>query len=229
MDSAIWDSVRSLLAEGFRVAAIDRRGRGRSGRGGEPYSLDVEADDVLVVAEALGGDVLVAAHSIGATISLEALRRSGGLISAAVLYEPPLPGSVPPPPAGMLAALDEGRDEDALEIFLRDMVKLAPGDLEAARASPGWAHRVELIWTMRREASALARHDPNIDRYRSIEQPVELLIGDDTAPHHTEAIDALQATLRRAHTRVLPGQGHGALLRAPALIAGSINEHLNTR
>jgi pimeloyl-ACP methyl ester carboxylesterase len=126
VESAIWDPVRSLLDEGFRVAAMDRRGRGRSGRGGAPYSLDVEADDVLVVAEALGGDVVVAAHSIGATISLEALRRSRGLLSAAVLYEPPLPDSVRPPPAAMLAALDEGRHEEALVIFLRDMVKLDP-------------------------------------------------------------------------------------------------------
>jgi pimeloyl-ACP methyl ester carboxylesterase len=129
----------------------------------------------------------------------------------------------------MLAALDQGRDEDALEIFLRDMVKLDPPDLEAARASPGWSHRVEIIWTMRRETSALAQLDPNIERYGSIDQPVELVVGDQTARHHTEAVDALQATLRRAHTRVLPGQGHGALLRGPQLIAATINEHLNTR
>ena len=229
MDSAVWGPVCNLLDEGFRVAAMDRRGRGRSGRGEDPYSLDAEADDVLVVAEALGGDVVVAAHSIGATISLEALRRSRGLISAAVLYEPPLPDSVPPPPAGMIAALDEGRHEDALEIFLREMVRLDHADLDAARASPAWSHRVELIWTMRRETSALTHHDPDIERYLSIEQPVELLVGDHTARHHTEAIEALQATLRRAHTRVLPGQGHGALLHAPHLIAASINEHHNTR
>jgi len=229
VEASIWDPVRNLLDEGFRVAAMDRRGRGRSARGEEPYSLDVEADDVLAVAEALGGDVVVAAHSIGATIALEALRRSRGLISAGVLYEPPLPDSVPPPPAEMLVALAEGRDEDALEIFLRDMVKLDPADLEAARTSPTWSHRVEMIWTMRREAAALTQLDRNVERYGSIDVPVELLVGAQTAPHHTEAINALQATLRRARTRVLLGQGHGALVRAPHLIAASINEHLDTR
>jgi pimeloyl-ACP methyl ester carboxylesterase len=37
--------VRQHLPDGLRVAALDRRGRGRSGRADEvPHSLDVEAD-----------------------------------------------------------------------------------------------------------------------------------------------------------------------------------------
>ena len=57
-DSRAWAFVRQQLGEGLRVATMDRRGRGRSGRADDvPHSLDVEADDVLSVAEALGGGV----------------------------------------------------------------------------------------------------------------------------------------------------------------------------
>ncbi|MGI8756620.1 MAG: alpha/beta fold hydrolase [Acidimicrobiales bacterium] len=229
VDAGSWSLVRPLLPTGLRVASMDRRGRGRSGRGGEPHSLEVEADDVLVVARALGGDVLVVGHSIGATIALQALRRSDDLITGAVLYEPPLPAMVPAAPAAMITALDDERFDDALEIFLREMVRLPAADLAAFRASPAWPMRVKLIWTMRREAAALADHDPDLAQYRAIGQPVELLLGDRTAPHHTAAIHALQPVLPSAHTTVLAGQGHGALLQAPQRIATSITEHLALR
>lgn len=103
---------------------------------------------MLNVAEALGGDVVVVAHSIAATITMKALRRHTGVISGAVLHEPPLPGT----PAGlessdvMDAALEDGRYEDALEAFLRDLVKLSPADLEAYQTSPLHSIQLALIW-----------------------------------------------------------------------------------
>ena len=36
----------------------------------------------------------------------------------------------------MNAALQDGRHDEALEAFLRDLVKLSPEELEAYRASP---------------------------------------------------------------------------------------------
>jgi len=224
-DAAAWDHVRSFLPDGLRVAAMDRRGRGRSGRGDDSsHSLEVEADDVLGVADALGGSAVVVGHSIGATITLQALRRAGPLIAGAVLYEPPLPGM----PAGlgssdaMLAALDDGRDDDALVAFLRDMVQLESEDIEAYRTSPRWFSRVALIWTMRRETASLQALDSDLGRYSGIDVPVELLVGDRTAVHHRQAVDALAGVLRDAHVTVLEGQGHGALVQAPRHIASAI-------
>jgi len=224
-DGAAWRFVRPLLPDGLRAVAMDRRGRGRSDRGDDAsHSLEVEADDVLAVAEALGGGVVVAAHSIGATITLQALRRAGDLIAGAVLYEPPLPGM----PSGlgssdaMLTALDEGRAEDALVAFLRDMVQLAPGDIEAYRASPAWSSRVALIWTVRRENASLRALDPDLGRYGGIRIPVELVVGDRTAGHAREAVDALAAVLPDVGVTVLEGQGHGALAQAPQLVADAI-------
>lgn len=227
-NSAVWSSVRALLPEGLRVAAMDRRGRGRSGRGGDVHSLDVEADDVLSVAEALGGGVVVVAHSIGATIALQALRRSDGLIRAAALYEPPLPGMgiAPETPEAMIEALDAGRDEDALTIFLTDMARLSDGEVAVYRASPMWQSRAALIWTMRREGQSLSSHDQDLSQYGKIDVPVQLLVGTNTAPHHTEAIRALATVIPDTETTVLEGQGHAALVQAPGLVAGAITDLL---
>ena len=225
-DSSVWSLMRPLLPVGLRVAAMDRRGRGRSGHGGHVHSLDAEADDVLSVAEALGGGVVVVGHSIGATIALQALRRSDGLIRAATLYEPPLPGMTPETPAAMIEALDGGRDDDALTIFLSEVVRLSDREIAALRASPMWESRVALIWTMRRESQSLLSHDRDLSRYGVIDVPVQLLVGTHTAPHHTEAILALTTVLPDAESTVLEGQGHAALVQAPQLVAGAIADLL---
>jgi pimeloyl-ACP methyl ester carboxylesterase len=225
-DSGAWSLVRPLLPVGLRVAAMDRRGRGRSGRGGHVHSLDVEADDVLSVAEALGGGVVVVGHSIGATIALQALRRSDGLIRAAALYEPPLPGMTPETPEAMIEALDAGRDDDALTIFLSDMVRLSDSEIAALRTSPMWENRVALIWTMRRESQSLSSHDRDLSRYGEIDIPVQLLVGTNTAPHHTEAILALTTVVPDTESTVFEGQGHAALAQAPKLVAGAITDLL---
>jgi pimeloyl-ACP methyl ester carboxylesterase len=224
-DARAWGFVRQHLPDGLRVAAMDRRGRGRSGRADDvPYTLEVEADDVLAVAEALGGSVVVVAHSIAATITLQALRRQTGVIVGAVLYEPPLPGM----PAGlessdaMNAALQEDKYEEALDAFLRDLVKLSPADVQAYQTSPLRPTQLALIWTMSREVSSLYALDADIDRYASIEVPVQLLVGDRTALHHRQAVDALAQVLPSAQVTVLEGQGHGALVQAPQLVADAI-------
>jgi pimeloyl-ACP methyl ester carboxylesterase len=224
-NGAVWGGVRALLPEGIRVAAMDRRGRGQSGKAENvPYSFESEADDVLAVARALGGNVILVAHSLGAVIALQALRRAGNLIAGAILYEPPHTGtpSQMETSEAMLTALDEGRDEDALIAFFREVAKFAPADLDAYRASAAWPTRVGLVWTMRRETGALNALDPDLSRYSGIRQPIELLLGETTAEFQKQAIEALAPVLPNARVTVLEGQGHAAHVQAPHLIAGAV-------
>ena len=180
------------------------------------------------MAKALGGGIVVVAHSIGATITLQALRRAGGLIAGAVLYEPPLPGmeSGLGSPQAMLAALEEGRDEDALVAFMTDMVRMPAEDIAAFRASPAWASRVSMIWTMRRESSALAALDPDLARYGTIPGPVRFLVGSRTASHQAEAVAALADVVPSAGVTTLDDQRHGAIVLAPGLVASAISDFL---
>jgi pimeloyl-ACP methyl ester carboxylesterase len=126
----------------------------------------------------------------------------------------------------MLAALADGRHEDALVAFVRDIVKLAPDEIDAYRVSPAWTSGVDLIWTMRQEGLTLSRLDADITRYSRIDRPIQLLVGSRAATHRIRAVSALAAVLPNAETTVLEGQGHGALMQAPDLVARAITDFL---
>src|SRR5271165_6209578 len=83
-----WGAVLPKLAERFTVYAMDRRGRAPSGDARE-YSIANEADDIGGVVDAIGGQVVVLAHSYGALAALEAADRLK-TVSHAILYEPPV-------------------------------------------------------------------------------------------------------------------------------------------
>ncbi|MUM23473.1 alpha/beta fold hydrolase [Mycobacterium sp. CBMA271] len=92
MDSgATWSGVAMELERDFTCFVVDRRGHGASTDAAE-HSLAREADDVIAVAAEVGPDAVILAHSYGAVVVLEALRR-GLDVASVVLYEPPLPVS----------------------------------------------------------------------------------------------------------------------------------------
>lgn len=110
-DASMWRLVLPYLPDDVGAVWMDRRGRGRSGRGEDYADFNAEVDDVLAVAALLEPDTVLGGHSIGAVIALETLRRDTTPFAGAVLYEPPLPIDDSPTPgrAEMLTALDEGR------------------------------------------------------------------------------------------------------------------------
>jgi pimeloyl-ACP methyl ester carboxylesterase len=65
-DSGVWSPVRACCRKDCGLQRWIVEGAVEVVVGGDVHSLDVEADDVLSVAEALGGGVVVVAHSIGA-------------------------------------------------------------------------------------------------------------------------------------------------------------------
>ena len=66
-----WALVAPILAEHFSVVAMDRRGHGESGAG-LSYSIDLEAQDIVSVIDAVGDAVHLVGHSGGARAALTA-------------------------------------------------------------------------------------------------------------------------------------------------------------
>ena len=95
VDSSHYVAVADRLADEFRIVTFDRRGNGRSPRppGWYATSIAEQADDVAGLIEALGiAPCTVWAGSLGGVILLELLLRRPGLVSAAMVHEPPLFG-----------------------------------------------------------------------------------------------------------------------------------------
>ncbi len=215
--------VVSLLQEHVAVHALDRRGRGDSGDSAA-YSLDREYADVAAVvdavAEAWGGPVDLLGHSYGGNVAFGAATLTRN-IRRLVLYEGwPMPDladrSTPP---GLLERLEslieEGRREQALEMFYRDVAKVSEDELAGAKAAPTWQARVAAVHTVPREIRAFGEvgFDPR-DAAR-IDVPALLLVGSESPPDIQGKPEVVAASLPDARIRTLEGQGHLAYLTDP--------------
>ena len=211
-DRARWTPMLSLFSAHFRACAMDRRGHGESGDNPGDYGLHKEAEDVAAVVDAQAGPVFVLGHSYGGVAALEAafLTRN---IARLVLYEPPVMDRTGPETiAGIEDLVRRGRRADAVALFLRDVVKLSPGEIESMKTRPAWKAQVAGIDAHPRQMRALAayRYDP--ERVATIAVPTLLLVGGNTrSPQLKAAIDSLAKSLPDARAAVLEGQEHNAM------------------
>jgi pimeloyl-ACP methyl ester carboxylesterase len=198
---ADWVFLAPLLSDRFTVVTMDRRGRGESGDAPE-YAMDREAEDVLAVLEAVGGELLVG-HSYGGLCSILAAQRTDRL-RRLVLYEPSIGVT-----ADRLDGLDErvadGRLDEALEGFLTGAG--TPADqLAAIRSSPAWAVLLDAVPALPRELRAASgwRNPAG-----PIAVPALYLMGSETtSPAYLRGLDELLAAFPDLRRETIPGQTH---------------------
>lgn len=229
-DHTRWDTVLDLFEPHATVCAIDRRGRGGSGDA-EYYAIEREAEDVAAVVDALatetGGPVDLFGHSHGAICSLEAARLTENL-RALVLYEPPVVYDPDTYPEGLVERLDdlltEGRREDVVATFFREMVGMTEDQLASFRRLPAWPARVAAAHTLPREERVGLEYarDFEADRFGSITVPTLMLRGSDSPSFLRKSTETVAAALPNAEITVLEGQQHVAMDTAPQLVAGSV-------
>ena len=209
---------------------MDRRGHGESGDASE-YSLNKEAEDVAAVVNSLSGTVCVLGHSYGAVAALEATFLTER-ISKLILYEPPLQDRID---LGVAAKMEElihkGEREQALIVFLQEVVKVSSGEVAAMRSRPSWSGLVATIDLQPRQIRALASYRFDAKRISAVTIPTLLITGSNTAsPELKRAINSLQASLPNSKLAVLEGQEHNAMDSAPEMLAKVIaNFLLNDR
>ena len=78
----------ALVAEGFRVAAVDLRGHGDSDTTFESYGDAETSSDVVALIEELGGPAVVVGNSMGSGAAVMAAARQPELVSGLVLVGP---------------------------------------------------------------------------------------------------------------------------------------------
>jgi pimeloyl-ACP methyl ester carboxylesterase len=210
-----WQEVAPLLADRFTVTAVARRGRGATSVTAG-HGVANEAADIAAVLQHIGEPVFLLGHSYGALCALEAAALAPTTVRKLVLYESPDPGSLPPDALTHLQAFAARQDWNGLvEAFMRDVLQVSPDEIEVIRASPFWD-----VWTADAEASlhdlqAGAGYRFDADRFRSLEMPVQLLIGTES-PREIYVTDALAAALPDVRIHELDGQAHEGMTTAPA-------------
>jgi pimeloyl-ACP methyl ester carboxylesterase len=219
-----WGLVLPKLAERFTVYAMDRRGRAPSGDAKE-YSISNEADDVAAVVDAIGGPVVVLAHSYGGLATLEALDRLK-TVSHLILYEPAV--ALQPGDPAIAANLDralEANDRDGLvTAFLRDQIGVPPDRIGAMKSSPIWPVVLQISPTLPRETRTVNTYSASRERLAHWTTPTTVLLGSVTVGLLKDAAFFLRDAIPGCRLVVLEGQGHGAMLEAPDYFANKILE-----
>lgn len=149
-DHAVWARVLGAFAERHTVYAMDRRGRGESGKPGE-HALERQFEDVVAVVQAAGEPVALIGHSYGARCALGAAALVPELVKRLVLYEPPSADNATR--EGVGEAFERDDPSTAVEGFMR-MIGVPPDQLEALKKTPFWTYLGGFAPTMPSEARA---------------------------------------------------------------------------
>jgi pimeloyl-ACP methyl ester carboxylesterase len=226
-DASSWSQVAGLLTEEFRVVRIQRRIHASDAAIALPHTMATEATNVLAVASQLSRPLLVG-HSSGAVAALEAALASPAAFAGLVLYEPPLATRSPiagEAGARARAALNAGDPVAAMEIHMRDIVKVPEADV-TARFALADARRQFARFAAAQIADneAMDALGVGIDRYVALELPTMLIEGERSPAHLRQGLADLAATLPHAEIATLDGQDHIAHLTAPDRIASVIRE-----
>ena len=233
-DHTAFRVVGPMLGATFTVHAIDRRGRGASGEGAGPYSIEREFEDVAAVAETLaaasGGSVDVFGHSYGGRCALGAALLTDA-IRRVISYE----GAPTPPgssyhPRGIEARLRErlaaGDNDGTLATFLTEVVGMSAADLAAYQADQIWPLRAAAAGTILRELEAEADPAASLDRLAAVRQPVLQLLGGESLPVFRDATLALDQRLADARVIVIDGARHAAHHTHPVEVVRAVQTFL---
>ena len=224
-----WKSVLPLLARTFRVYALDRRGRGKSGDAPD-YAIEREFEDVVSLVNSIGEPVHLLGHSYGGICAVEAARLTSQ-IRKLVLYEPPIPiEGAPMYDIKLIERLEEllaaGQHEKVAVTFLKEVVRMPEHELRIMQESPAWPERVAAARTLPRELRQHARYRFDAERFKGCDIPALLMVGGESPKFFKTAIELLHAALRNSRVLVLPGQQHIAMDTAPELFVRELTSFL---
>jgi pimeloyl-ACP methyl ester carboxylesterase len=226
--SARWsfDAVRPLLEPSFTVIAIDRRGRGDSTDADE-YHLRREYEDVATVVRDAGQGALLMGHSYGGLVAAGAAKLLDDLPRLA-LYEPPMGGVLADP-----ATIDrwehfteDGHRDAVVREFLGQIGGYDEPAIDEMARTHLWAARKRVTPTLPRELRAELAHRLDPDALAAVTAPTLLLVGTESPDWATRSTEAYAEVLPNAEKRPLEGQGHGANVSAPELLAGELTRFL---
>ena len=220
-----WSLLRPLIEDRYTVIAIDRRGRGDS-TDGDGYAVEREFDDVAAVVRAAaadGAEPLLFGHSYGGLVSAGAAAQIVGL-PRLVLYEPPMGGVLAERAAidRLEAQIADGDLDVAVSDFLRGIGGYDAEEIEELRKSPVWEQRKAVAHTLPRELRAEYAFVLNRAALAELDIPVLMLIGSESPAWAGRSTAAYADALPNVTVHTLDGQGHGALVAAPGLVASEL-------
>ena len=225
--SARWsfDAVRPHLDGSFTVIAVDRRGRGDS-TDGDGYALEREYEDVAAVVHDAGEGTLLAGHSYGGLVAVGAARLLD--LPRLALYEPVMGGELVTADTieRWERLIAEGDRDAVVREFLVEIAGYDEAAIDELERSPLWELRRRVVATLPRELGAALAHRFDAVTLAESRTPTLLLLGTESPDWAVRSVQAHAEAMPGAETRMLEGQGHGANVSAPELLASELERFL---
>ena len=246
----IWDLVAPLLAEDFRVAALDQRGHGLSAQVDDGFDFATVSGDAAAFIGYLGWErPVIVGHSWGADVALELAAAEPDLASGLIFVD----GGTIEPSARPGWSLEQARQDMAPPIFtgftpemMRERVATGarfgpdPSEtvIEAVLANFRVLEDGTIQSHLRREnhlriIDALWDHRPS-QLYPTLRCPVLMLPARQTTPdamdrrfRREESMAKAASLLPVSQTVWLEDSIHDVPLQRPELVAETMREHIN--
>jgi pimeloyl-ACP methyl ester carboxylesterase len=222
-----WSGVAAALSGRFRVLRFDRFIYRHDPPSTGAGAMAGEVADVLAIASAVDGPMLLVGHSSGAVVALQSALGAPLRFAGMLLYEPPV--AVTEPLGGdalrrARASLDAGDLDGAIAIHSRDIVGSPALMVALMRLLPPVRHAMRRVGAAQiADDDAIESLGVGLDRYSRLDLPVLLLGGARSSAHLRSRLDALAGVLPHLDSVViLAKQGHLATLRAPGEVAAVI-------
>ncbi len=217
----------SVLDKDFTVFTYDRRGRGETGDGATPWSLEREVEDIGAIIEEAGGSAFVFGVSSGAVLAMEAASRLPGITRLA-LYEAPfvVDGTYEPRPADIVermnAMLARGDRSGMLSTFMK-MVGTPGFGVAVMKLTPMWKKLKLVAHTLPWDLTILGPDGRGerlpADRWK-VRVPTLAMDGGKSPEYLRNAMSNVAEVLGADH-RTLPGQTH---MYKPSVVAPELVE-----
>jgi pimeloyl-ACP methyl ester carboxylesterase len=220
-----WEHVAPMLQERFTVYSVARRGRGQTSATVHHAVAD-EMDDVAFILDAVGQPAFLLGHSYGAVCALGGAALRPKAVRKLILYEHPSSSTFTKSQLLRLEELAARGDWDAMvETFMVDTLEVPADEVEIIKKTFFWD-----VWIADAKATlcdvrALVNHDFDVNRFRSLDFPVLLLIGTES-PREIYLTDILNSVLPTARIDALEGQAHEGMTTAPEQFVETISRFL---
>lgn len=247
----IWDLVAPLLAEDFRIVALDQRGHGESAQVDDGYDFATVSGDAAAFIKSLGWErPVIVGHSWGADVALELAAAEPELAAGLIFVD----GGTIEPSARPGWSLEQAREDMAPPIFTgftADMMRARV--IEGARFGPHPSETVinavlanfrlledgTIQSNLRREnhlriIDALWDHKPS-QLYPTLQCPVLMLPARQSTPDAMDRRFRREESMARASSLIptsktvwLEDSIHDVPLQRPELVANTIREHIKS-
>jgi pimeloyl-ACP methyl ester carboxylesterase len=217
----------SVLDKNFTVYTYDRRGRGETGDGATPWSVEREIEDIEALIEEAGGSAFVFGQSSGAALALDAATKLPSITRLAV-YELPMvvDDTYTPRPADVVATMDDliarGERSAALTMFMK-MVGVPGIGLAIMKLTPVWKKLKPVAHTLPWDLRILGddgRGEPLPANRWAVKVPTLVMNGGKSPEYLRNTMKNVAEVLGDVEYQELPGQTHmlKASAAAPVLV-----------